>query len=259
MVFGGGRMGAALLRGLLRAGREPASLAVVERDEARRGELASELPGVTIGDRPPPGESVVLAVKPADAEVACRAAVAGGARRLLSLMAGVTVATIEGWSGPQVHVLRAMPNTPALVGAGVSAVAAGTSADEADLRWATSVLGAVGEVVRVAEPDLDAVTGLSGSGPAYVFAVVEALIDGGVAAGLSAEVSRTLVLATLAGSARLLIETGASPEELRQQVTSPGGTTEAGLGALADHGLHSALVAAVAAATVRSRELGRRP
>jgi len=151
-----------------------------------------------------------------------------------------------------------MPNTPALVRAGVTALAGTPRSTEADFEWAEEVLRPVGRVVRVPEADLDAVTGLSGSGPAYVFLVAEALIAAGVAAGLSPEVSEALALPTLAGAGRLLLETGESPEALRAQVTSPGGTTEAGLAVLEERGLRSALAAAVAAATERSRELGRR-
>jgi pyrroline-5-carboxylate reductase len=149
-----------------------------------------------------------------------------------------------------------MPNTPALVGAGAAAVAGGTHATDDDLAWAEAVLGAVGTVVRVPEAQLDAVTGLSGSGPAYVFLVAEALIDAGVLVGLPRPASRELAVQTLLGAARLLAETGEGPEALRAQVTSPGGTTAAGLRALESGGVRAALIDAVVAATERSRELG---
>jgi pyrroline-5-carboxylate reductase len=149
-----------------------------------------------------------------------------------------------------------MPNPPALVGAGASAIAGGTRATETDLVWAEEVLGAVSTVVRVDEKLLDAVTGLSGSGPAYVFLVAEALMDAGVAAGLPRDVSVALTTQTLLGSARLLAESGDGPEALRAAVTSPGGTTAAGLRALEAAGVRSALIEAVLAATDRSRELG---
>jgi len=154
-------------------------------------------------------------------------------------------------------VVRAMPNTPALVGAGAAAIAPGSSAGDAYLAWAQEVLGAVGTVVRVSEPLLDAVTGLSGSGPAYVFLLAEALVDAGVLAGLTRPVSEALVVQTLLGSARLLAETGQSAEALRAAVTSPGGTTAAGLRVLEDRGLRSAILEAVMAATERSRQLGQ--
>jgi pyrroline-5-carboxylate reductase len=154
-------------------------------------------------------------------------------------------------------VVRAMPNTPALVGAGAAAVAAGRAADESDLAWAEEILGVVGTVVRVDEAALDAVTGLSGSGPAYVFLVTEALIEGGVLAGLPRPVATTLAVQTLLGSARLLDESPEGPADLRAAVTSPGGTTAAGLRALEAGGVRAAFLEAVMAATERSRELGR--
>lgn len=147
-----------------------------------------------------------------------------------------------------------MPNTPSLVGAGAAAVAAGSSATESDLEWAESILDAVGTVTRVSEAQLDAVTGLSGSGPAYVFLVAEALIDAGVAEGLARPVATDLAVQTLRGAAELLA-TGESPADLRAAVTSPGGTTAAGLRALEDAAVRAAFASAVAAAAARSREL----
>jgi pyrroline-5-carboxylate reductase len=150
-----------------------------------------------------------------------------------------------------------MPNTPALVGAGAAAIAGGRDASDDDLAWAESVLGAVGSVVRVPESLLDAVTGLSGSGPAYVFLVAEALVDAGVLAGLPRDVSVQLTTQTLLGAARLLAESGETAEALRAQVTSPGGTTAAGLHALESAGVRAAFLDAVQAATARSRALGQ--
>jgi pyrroline-5-carboxylate reductase len=164
---------------------------------------------------------------------------------------------LEAALGDGIAVVRAMPNTPALVGAGAAAIAGGTTASPDDLDWAEELLRAVGTVVRVPEHLLDAVTGLSGSGPAYVFLVAEALIEGGVLAGLPRDVSVELATHTLFGAAKLLAESGSTPEVLRAQVTSPGGTTAAGLRALEAAGVRSALLEAVAAATQRSRELGR--
>jgi pyrroline-5-carboxylate reductase len=195
-------------------------------------------------------------VKPGDAAPAAEAAGRAGATRVLSIAAGVTTATLEAALPSGTAVVRAMPNTPALIGAGASAIAAGSAAGDADLAWAEGVLGAVGEVVRVPEAHLDAVTGLSGSGPAYVFLVAEALIDAGVLAGLPRPTSRALAVQTLLGAARLLAETGESPEVLRAQVTSPGGTTAAGLRVLEAKGVRSAVLDAVMAATERSRALG---
>jgi pyrroline-5-carboxylate reductase len=175
---------------------------------------------------------------------------------LLSIAAGVSTGRIEELAGHDVGVIRAMPNTPALVRQGASAVAAGTTASEDDMAWAEGILRAVGTVVRVKESDLDAVTGLSGSGPAYVFLLAEALIDAGVLAGLTRPVAESLVVQLLVGSAALLAESGQSPAALRAQVTSPAGTTAAGLQVLERAGVRAAFVDAVASATERSRQLG---
>ena len=260
LIVGGGRMGGALVQGLLGAHWSPRDIVVVEPSAERRSELADELPAVEIradAAAVTDAEAAVLAVKPAVGEEACRALSGAPVARVLSIMAGVPLARLESWLAPSTAVIRAMPNTPATVGAGVSAIAAGSAAGEADLRWAERLLGAVGHVVRLPEGCLDAVTGLSGSGPAYVFLVVEALIEAGVAVGLSREVSRVLATDTLAGAARLLVESGESAETLREQVTSPGGTTEAGLRVLEERGVRAAIAAAVAAATERSRQMAR--
>ena len=252
LIVGGGRMGEALLGGLLDAGWT--DLGVVEKLEERRTELAAAFPSVRVLAECEPADGAVLAVKPNDVRAACTAL--DGTKRILSIAAGVTIAALEDALGEGVAVVRAMPNTPALVGAGAAAIAAGHAATDDDLEWAESVLGAVGEVVRVPETLLDAVTGLSGSGPAYVFLVAEALIEAGVLAGLPRDVSTALTVQTLLGSARLLAETGDTPERLRAAVTSPGGTTAAGLRALESAGVRAAFLDAVLAATERSRELG---
>jgi pyrroline-5-carboxylate reductase len=258
LLVGGGRMGEALLAGLIAADWAPVEeLAVAEKVAARRDELASAFPGLVVVDEPIAADGVIVAVKPGDVASACAAVAAAGTRRVLSIAAGVTVAALEAALGDGIAVVRAMPNTPALVGAGAAAIAGGTAAGADDLDWAEALLRAVGTVVRVPEHLLDAVTGLSGSGPAYVFLVAEALIEGGVLAGLPRHVSVELATATLFGAAKLLVESGSTPEALRAQVTSPGGTTAAGLRALEASGVRSALLEAVAAAAERSRELGR--
>jgi pyrroline-5-carboxylate reductase len=264
LLVGGGRMGEALLGGLVARGWAPASsMSVVEPVDARRKEIASRYEGVSVypsvaevagADAVP--DSAVLAVKPADAEAACRGMAPLGLARVLSVAAGVTTSKLQDWLGEPTAVIRAMPNTPALVGAGAAAVAGGSSARPGDVEWAREVLEAVGAVVILSEPALDAVTGLSGSGPAYVFLVAEALIDAGVLVGLTRPVARQLVVQTLLGSAKMLAETGEEPAALRAQVTSPGGTTAAGLRALESAGVRAAILEAVAAATERSRELG---
>jgi pyrroline-5-carboxylate reductase len=250
-------MGEALLTGLLSAGwAQPEELGVVEKLADRRTDLAKQFPGVAILDEPERTEGAVVAVKPNDVESACAAIAAAGCDRVLSIAAGVTLARLETALGGEVPVVRAMPNTPALVGAGAAAIAPGAHANDDDLAWADSILSAVGVVVRVPEKLLDAVTGLSGSGPAYVFLVAEALIEAGVRAGLPREVSTTLTNQTLLGAARLLTETGDSPEALRVMVTSPGGTTVAGIRALEEAGIRAAFLDAVMAASERSEELG---
>lgn len=257
-VIGGGKMGEALVAGLLAAGWAPAAdVRVVERLTERADELRRRFPDVEVAGEVAEAAGHVVAVKPGDVDAACRSLAAfGSAAPVLSIAAGVTVARLEGALAPGTPVVRAMPNTPALVGAGAAAVAGGAAAGEAELAWAEQVLGAVGRVVRVDESLLDAVTGLSGSGPAYVFLVAEALVEAGVLAGLPRPVSRTLATQTLLGAARLLDESDEGPESLRAAVTSPGGTTAAGLRALESAGVRAAFLDAVMAATARSRELG---
>ena len=280
VVVGGGRMGEALASGLLAHGWPPGRLAVVEASPARRAELAGTSLTVVAtldeglgavggagGDGPggdgPAGAvdaagavGAVIAVKPHDVEAVSHQLASAGVARALSIAAGVNLADLDRWLDPAV-ALRAMPNTPALVGCAASAVAAGRRAGAGDVEWAKGILAAVGTVVELPEPALDAVTGLSGSGPAYVFLVAEALIDAGVLAGLTRPVARELAVQTLLGSARMLVETGEEPSTLRAGVTSPGGTTAAGLRALEAAGVRAALLEAVMAATERARELGR--
>ncbi len=288
-------MGEALITGLLRAGwTADRTVVVVEQDPGRRGDLEgrfADLPIVgSIGEAArmltggAEGVGALVAVKPVDVEVVCRELAAIGVQRVLSIAAGVPTADIEHWlrGGPgrpvgdvpalgegtigaddesppaAAAVIRAMPNTPALVGAGVSAIAPGSAARPDDLAWAREILQAVGTVVQLPEHALDAVTGLSGSGPAYVFLIAEALIDAGVLVGLARPVAKQLAVQTLLGSARLLAETGDEPSTLRAAVTSPGGTTAAGLRALEAAGVRSALMEAVDAATARSRQLAVR-
>jgi len=172
-------------------------------------------------------------------------------------VAGLSTARLEAVFPQPVAVIRSMPNTPVLVRKGATAIAGGSNVTSDDLDWAESILGAVGIVVRVTERNIDAVTGLSGPMPAYLYMVVEALIEAGVHQGLSREVSRQLVVASFEGSAALLSETGESPEELRAQVTSPGGTTAAGLRVLESRAVRAAFLDAVAASAERSRQLGR--
>ena len=255
-VVGGGNMGAALVGGLVAGGWAPADLAVVEVVEARRSALTEMFPGIAIAATVPACDAALIAVKPYDAAAAASAAARAGARRVLSIAAGVSIDTLQQACGDGVAVVRSIPNTPALLGKGAAAMCGGTFATDDDLVWAAGILGVVGTVVRVAEPLLDAVTGLVGSGPAYLFLVAEAMIDAGVLAGLTRPVADALVRQLFVGSAAMLDEYG-DPVALRAMVTSPGGTTAAGLRVLEEHGTRSALLEAVLAATERSQELGQ--
>ena len=263
IIVGGGRMGSALAAGLLRAAWcTNEQLAIVEVSPEQRATLVERLSDVAVfasiePDQVDEGTGVLLCVKPDHAEGAARLCADAGVTRVLSVVAGLSSTRIGEVFGRPVAVIRSMPNTPVLVGKGVSAIAGGSLATPADLDWAASILAAVGIVVRVAERSIGAVTGLSGSMPAYLYLVVEALIDAGVHQGLTREVSRQLVAGTFEGSAALLRESGELPEELRAQVTSPGGTTAAGLRILEDRAVRAAFLEAVAAATERSRQLGQ--
>jgi pyrroline-5-carboxylate reductase len=264
LVVGGGKMGEAVVSGLLSSGwATPEELVVTELSATRRAQLmapdgvAGRYPGLrvvggVVGGGLPPAEGAVVAVKPADVEEVCRGLAVG---RVLSIAAGLSLSDLERWCGARTAVVRAMPNMAAFVGASATAVAAGSRAGADDVAWAAGVMGSVGTVVEVPEHLLDAVTGLSGSGPAYLFLVVEALTEAGVLMGLPRPVAAALVTQTLLGSARLLTETSDGPEALRAAVTSPGGTTAAGLRQLEASGTRSAFIEAVAAAVRRSREL----
>jgi pyrroline-5-carboxylate reductase len=256
-------MGEALARGLIDAGWDSDTIAIAEIDGERRRELEERFPGVRVVPSPAwaaaDADVVVIAVKPGDVSTALEACapILPDHALVLSIAAGVTLADVEAGAGDR-PVVRAMPNTGALVGRGAAAVAAGARADESHLELAEKVLGAVGTVVRVPEDQLDAVTGLSGSGPAYVFLFAEAMTEAGVLVGLPRATAAALVRQTLLGAATLLDETGESPEALRAAVTSPGGTTAAGLQVLEAHGVRAAILDAVEAATNRSKELGGR-
>jgi pyrroline-5-carboxylate reductase len=263
IVLGGGRMGAALVEGLLHAQWcSPGELLIVQRGEMKAELLRDRFPGVAVAETldasgVDASTGVVLCVKPDYAEGVARLCSAAGVTRLLSVVAGVTTERLQACFTAPVAVIRSMPNTPVLVGKGVSAMTGGTHCHSDDLAWAESVLGAVGLVVRVTERQIDAVSGLSGAMPAYLYLVVEALIEAGVHQGLSRDLSRQMVTATFEGSAALLVASGASPEELRYQVTSPGGVTAAGLRMLEGRAVRAAFLEAVAAAGERSRSLVR--
>jgi pyrroline-5-carboxylate reductase len=262
--IGAGNMAGALAKGLLATKRLKAR--DVWASDAEPRQLARFARAHGVGRAPDNAtlvaetEVVVLAVKP-QVMPAVLAEIRPQVTRhqlFVSIAAGIPTRRLEEGLGGRVRVVRAMPNTPSLVGHGVTVVVRGAHATGADERRAAELLGGVGEVVRVKDESLmDAVTGLSGSGPAYVYRFAEGLIAGAVAEGLSDAVARQLTYQTLRGAAVMLQETGRSPEELRAMVSSPGGTTLAGLGALDERGFVDAVAAGVAAATRRSRELGR--
>jgi pyrroline-5-carboxylate reductase len=250
-------MGSALLGGLLRSGwATQGDCVVVDRRPEVREVIQDRFPDVKVLSEAVPAEALVVAVKPADAQVACATLQANGYQRVLSVVAGVTISRLEEWLWPGAAIVRAMPNTPALLGTSASAVAAGGSATEEDLEWAETVLSSIGVVVRLPERLLDAATGLSGSGPAYVFLVAEALVEAGVLEGLDREVSRVLTVQTILGAARMLAESGESAETLRAAVTSPGGTTAAALRVLESRGVRAAFLDAVSASAAKSRSIG---
>ncbi len=257
-IIGGGKMGEALLGGLLQKNWAAATeLAVIEAVPARRAELAVAFPGVGLPEAILPGIDAIVAVKPDAVVGVCQALGAAGVRRVLSIAAGVTIDRLERALSSTAAVVRAMPNTPALVGLGAAAIAGGTHAGPDDRAWAEAILSSVGTVEVLDEALLDAVTGLSGSGPAYVFLLAEALIAAGVAAGLPADVSVRLTEQTLLGASTLLAASADPPEVLRRNVTSPGGTTAAGLAVFDAAGFGAIVTDVVLAATARSRELGR--
>lgn len=255
--IGGGKMAEALLGGMIATGWAAADeIHVVEPSAERQAILSDAHPSLSIGDAPVAGVDAVLAVKPQIAPEVFPGLAAASVPRLLSIAAGITTAAMEAALPEATVVVRSMPNTPALVGKGMAAIAPGAHAGDDDLVWATSILSAVGRVVTVAESGLDAVTGVSGSGPAYVFHLAEALTAAGIAQGLSPEVADTLTRQTLLGAATLLSDSGEDPAQLRINVTSPNGTTQAGLEVMYERGFAEVIDAVVAAATARSAELG---
>jgi pyrroline-5-carboxylate reductase len=258
-TVGAGNMAEAILRGLLRAGMRADQLIASDPVPERRDFVAREL-GVRAtahnAEVAATSELVVLAVKPQSLEVAASELPRDARPLYVSIIAGATLARLRSLLGPEARLIRSMPNTPALIGAGITALAGAPGTAEADLEQAGAVLGAVGRVVHVPEALLDAVTGLSGSGPAYVYVLIEALGEAGIREGLPAGVARELAVETVLGAARLVRESGEHPAVLRERVMSPGGTTIAGLAALERAGFRAGLLAAVRAATARSRELG---
>ena len=256
-IIGGGKMGEALLGGLVQSGwAAPSSLVVVEPDSSRRAEIMTNHPGVTATESPLAATDTIIAVKPQIVDAVATQLGDIGPGRVLSIAAGVKTSAIEASLPGGTVVVRAMPNTPSLVGQGAAGIAAGVAAGPDDLEWAAGVLGSVGLVEVVDEADIDAVTGLSGSGPAYVFLLAEALIAAGQQVGLSVDTSTALAKQTILGAGQLLSESEESAATLRENVTSPNGTTAAGLAVFEDHDFRGLVAKVVDAATRRSRELG---
>ncbi len=256
---GAGNMAGALVRGLVAAGLPPHRIVISDLDETKVGVLVAETGArraESAAEVARDASVVILAVKPGAMSPVLESVKEAAHPLWISVAAGVSTARLEAVLDADARVVRAMPNTPALVRSGATAICGGTRATEEDLSLAELLLGATGLVVRVPEAQMNAVTGLSGSGPAYVMLVIEALADGGVRAGLPRDVALALATQTVLGSATLLKETGLHPGELKDSVTSPGGTTIAGIEELELRGVRGALMSAVARATERARELG---
>ncbi|WP_174266780.1 pyrroline-5-carboxylate reductase [Mycolicibacterium sediminis] len=281
-IIGGGSIGEALLSGLLKGGRQAKDLAVAEKDPARAKHLSEQYSVLltTVADAAENASYVIVAVKPADvepivleiADAFAKAHDGSTEQVIVSVAAGVSTAYYESRLPAGSPVIRVMPNTPMLVGVGMSAISRGNFATPEQMKDVASIFGVVGEVQVVPESQIDAVTAVSGSGPAYFFLMAEALVDAAVAAGLPRHVATELVAQTMAGSAAMLLDrlerrgaggepaTGpaldTSPAQLRAMVTSPGGTTAAGLRELERGGLRAAVGEAVEAAKTRSEQLG---
>lgn len=260
--IGAGMMAEATVRGLLNSGIDTARVSVSDPDEQRRDFFRSELGVGSTTDNRSVAQSadiLIIATKPyVVPEVLAEIGSTLKPKQLVvSIAAGVTIDSIQSELGTNVPVVRVMPNTPCLIGEGSTALAPGKYATSAHMDLAAEIFSAVGKVVRVTEDKMDAVTGLSGSGPAYVYTFVEALADGGVRMGLPKSVALVLAAQTVAGAARMVLETGEHPAKLRDRVMTPGGTTIAAMASLERSAFRSAVMEAVTAATNRSAELGK--
>lgn len=261
--IGAGNMGQALIAGLVQGGMAASRIGIAEPDTARAAALQQRFPGLTTlpaMELAAQSETLVLAVKPQNLPTLAptlAVAVASARPLVVSVAAGISTGQLAAWLGPETRIVRAMPNTPALIGAGIAGLFAGENAEPSDRETAERLLGAVGATVWVdREEQMHAVTATSGSGPAYIFLLIEAMIEAAIRLGLEPETARQLTLATAAGAARLAAESPESAAELRARVTSPGGTTERALAVFGENGFADLVDAAMQAATERSRELG---
>jgi len=263
--LGAGNMGEALIKGLTEAHLVPAEAIHATDVRLERLRELDRLYGIQVASDNVAlvrqVDVVILAVKPQIMDAVLREIAPAVTRKklLISIAAGVSTATIRAALGKDARLIRVMPNTPALVLEGVTAIAKGEGLEPGDLDTAGEIFSAVGRVVTLGEELMDAVTGLSGSGPAYVAVVVESLADGGVRMGLDRLTAMTLATQTVLGAAKLLLETGMHPGALKDMVSSPGGTSIAGIAALEEGGIRTTFIKAVERATLRSRELGRGP
>lgn len=260
-VLGAGKIGEALLSGLLHGGRSVDDLLFTERHPERAAELTARygIAAVEIPEAAKRAEVLVVAVKPQDIEPLLEelAPLVGADSLIVSLCAGLPTSLYEQRLPPGVPVVRVMPNTPMLVGEAMSAISAGSHASEPHLAVVTEMLSCVGQVIEVPESQQDAVTALSGSGPAYFFYLVEAMIDAGILLGLPRTVAEKLIVQSAVGAAKMLAESDEHPVLLREAVTSPAGTTINAIRELEKHGVRAALLAAIEAARDRSVELGK--
>jgi pyrroline-5-carboxylate reductase len=261
--IGAGNMGQALIAGLVQGGMAAARIGIAEPDSARAVALQQRFPGLVAlpaEELAAQADTLVLAVKPQilpELAPKLAASVAGARPLVVSVAAGIGMRQLAAWLGPETRIVRAMPNTPALIGAGITGLFAGENTDPTDRETAERLLGAVGATVWVdREEQMHAVTATSGSGPAYVFLLIEAMTEAATRLGLEPETARQLTLATAAGAARLAAESPESAAELRARVTSPGGTTERAVAVFRREGFADMVDAAMQAATERSRELG---
>jgi pyrroline-5-carboxylate reductase len=260
-IIGGGKIGEALLSGLLRTGSDPGDILVVEHYPERLRHLSERyhVRVVDIAEAVRSCATILIAVKPQDIDPLLHqlADLVSAEHLIVSVAAGVTTTRIERGLPAGPAVVRCMTNTPALVDEAMTAISAGSQASQQHLQRADDLLSAVGRVVRVPESQLDAVTALSGSGPAYFFFLVEAMIDAGILLGLPRVLAADLIVQTLVGSAVMLRDSGQHPVQLREAVTSPAGTTISAIRELENHGVRAAFLAAIEAARNRSAELGR--